>query len=166
MTTQQVPPGFETAHAEWLRIGGQTFRERHWCGAGSEFYRSQYWKLVKDAVLTSKGFKCCRCNGDANLVHHLNYDHIGEDYFHPETLAAVCRACHGLIEYARKAESLISRISTRISLCKGFLRDRYREQNPAHIYARLLDYQDKLAELRNLFASKIYYRNPGIKSKA
>jgi hypothetical protein len=166
MTTQQVPAGFEASHAEWLRIGGQTFRERHWCGAGPEFYRSQYWKLVKEAVLKSKGFKCCRCNGDANLVHHLNYKSVGEDHLYPETLAAVCKACHGLIEYARNAESIISRISARISLCKGFLSDRYREQNPAHVCARLLEYQDELANLRNLFASKIHYRNPPIKSHA
>jgi len=71
-----------------------------------------------------------------------------------------------LVEYARKAESLISRISRRISLCKGFLSDRYREQNAVHVCARLLEYQDELANLRNLFASKIHYRNPRIKSEA
>ena len=161
-----VPTGFEAAHDEWLKIGGQTFRERHRFGAGPEFYRTYYWKLVRDAVLASKGFKCCRCNGDAKLVHHLNYDHVGEDHLHLESMAAVCKSCHGLVEYARNAESLISRISRRISLCKGFLSDRYREQNPAHICARLLEYQDKLAKLRNLFASKIHYRNPRIKSEA
>jgi hypothetical protein len=161
-----VPTGFEAAHDEWLRIGGQTFCELHRFGAGPNFYRSKYWKLVKDGVLVSKGFKCCRCNEDANVVHHLNYDYIGKDHIHPESLVAVCKSCHGLIEYARNTESLISRISRRISLCKGFLSDRYREQNPAHICARLLEYQDKLAKLRNLFASKIHYRNPRIKFEA
>jgi|GEM_PF-2989618 len=164
--TQQVPTGFEASHIEWLRIGGQTFRKLHQFGPRPDFYRSQYWELVKQAVLTSKEFKCCRCSGNANLVHHLNYDCVGEDHLHLESLAAVCRSCHGLVEYARKAESLISRISRRISLCKGFLSDRYREQNAVHVCARLLEYQDELANLRNLFASKIHYRNPRIKSEA
>ena len=166
MNTKQVPTGFEASHAEWLRIGGQTFHELHRFGPRPDFYRSKYWELVKLAVLTSKEFKCCRCSGNANLVHHLNYDCVGEDHLHPEALATVCRSCHGLVEYARKAESLISRISRRISLCKGFLGDRYREQNPAHVCARLLEYQDELAKLKNLFATKTFYRNPRFKSVA
>ena len=166
MTPQQVLPSFEASHAEWLRIGGLTFRKLHQFGPRPDFYRSQYWELVKQAFLTSKEFKCCRCSGNANLVHHLNYDCVGEDHLHPESLAAVCRSCHGLVEYARKAESLISRISRRISLCKGFLSDRYSEQNAVHGCARLLEYQDELANLRNLFASKIHYRNPRIKSES
>lgn len=161
-----VPTGFEAAHTEWLRIGGQTFREIHRFGPRPDFYRSQYWKLVQDAVLTSKAFRCCRCSGAANLVHHVNYRHVGEDHFHPETMVAICRPCHGLVEYARKAESLISRISRRISLRNGFLDDRYHDQDPAQVCARLLEYRDELAELRKLFANESYYRNPRIKSQA
>jgi hypothetical protein len=167
MTTKQVPTGFEASHAEWLRIGGQPFRKLHQFGPRPDFYRSEYWKLVKEAVLISKGFKCFRCSGNANQVHHLNYDRVGEDHLYPETLAAVCRSCHGLVEYARNAESIISRIFRRISLCKGFLDDSRgcHNQNAAHVYARLLEYQDELAELKKLFANKIYYSNPRIKSK-
>jgi hypothetical protein len=166
--TRPVPPSFEASHAEWLRIGGQTFRDLQRFGPRPDFYRSQYWKLVKEAVLTSREFKCCRCNGDAAQVHHLNYDCVGEDHLHPETLVAICRPCHGLVEYARKAESLMSRISRRSSLCKGFLEDRRGclDQNAAHLYARLLEYQDELAELRKLFATETYYSNPRIKSQA
>ncbi len=167
MTTQQVPIGFEAANAEWLRIGGQIFRGVNRIGPQPDFYRSQYWKLVKEAVLTLKEFKCCRCGGNANQVHHLNYDRVGEDHLYPETLVAVCTSCHGLVEYARKAESLISRISRRISLCKGFLEDRRGclDQDAAHIYARLLEYQGELPELRRLFATRTYYSNRLIKSK-
>ncbi len=167
MTTRQVPPGFEPSHAEWIRIGGTTFRKDYRFGPGPDFYRSQYWNLVKKAVLTSHGFKCCRCNGDANQVHHLNYHFIGEDHLHPETLVAICRPCHGLVEYARKAESLISRISSRISLCSGFLNGSRgcRNQNAAHIYARLLEYRDELADLRQLFVTRTQYNNPRIRSQ-
>lgn len=163
-----VPTGFEAAHAEWLRIGGPAFREVHRFGPLPDFYRSQYWKLVKEALLASREFKCCRCTGDANQVHHLNYGCVGEDHLHPETLAAICRPCHGLVEYARKAESLMSRIRRRISLCNGFLEDRRGclDQNAAHLYARLLEYQDELAELRELFATETYYSNPRIRSQA
>lgn len=166
MTTQAVPTGFEESHAEWLRLGGNDFRSIHRSGAAPAFYRSRYWKLVKNAVLTSREFKCCRCSGVANKVHHLNYRWIGEDHLHPESLAAVCGSCQGLIAYVSNAESLITRISRRISLCKGFMADRYREQNPAHICARLLGYRDTLDELRRLFATKTYYTNPGFKSEA
>jgi hypothetical protein len=163
-----IPTGFEAAHAEWLRIGGPAFREVHRFGPRPDFYRSQYWKLVKEALLSSREFKCSRCTGNANQVHHLHYDYVGEDHFHPESLAAVCRPCHGLVEYARKAESLMSRIRRRISLCNGFLEDHRGclDQNAAHIYARLLEYQDELAGLRNLFATETFYSNPRLKSQA
>lgn len=168
MITKQVPTGFEAAHVEWLRIGGQTFRKLHQIGPRPDFYRSNYWKLVKQAVLASKAFKCCRCNGNANQVHHLNYDRVGEDHLYPETLVAICTPCHGLVEYARKAEALISRISRRISLCKGFLEDRRGclDQNATHVLARLLEYQDELAALQKLFANKTYYGNTRIKDDA
>ena len=161
MTTHQVPEGFEAAHEEWLRTGGPAFREVHRFGPCPDFYRSRYWKLVKECFLTSKGFKCLRCGGYADQVHHLYYDCRGEDHFHPESLVAVCGPCHGLMEYARNAEALISRISRRISLCEGFL-DKSRgclDQNPVHVCARLLEYQDELAQLRKLFQADTYYRN-------
>ncbi len=161
--TEPVPPGFEASHAEWLGNGGRTFYQ-----ARPDFYESQYWNLVREAVLNSRGFKCCRCGGEANQVHHLNYDFIGEDHFHPETLVAICRPCHGLVEYARKAESLVSRISRRIALCKGFLdgKPNCRDQNATHVFARLLEYRDELAELQCLFRCRAHYNSPLTKSRA
>ena len=165
-SAQNVTPGFGAAHAEWLRAGGEAFREQHRFGPRPDFYRSQYWQLVKEAVLASRGRKCSRCESEAYQVHHLSYEWVGEDHPHPETLVAICRPCHGLVEYARKAESLISRISRRISLCKGFLEGRYPDQDAAHVCARLIEYRDELAELRSLFLANTYYTNPRIKSQA
>lgn len=164
MTTQQVTLGFEAAHAEWLRVGGPSFRQRYRFGPDKEFYQSPYWQWVREAVLVCHEHKCCRCNGAATQAHHLNYNHIGEDHFHPETMVAVCRVCHGLVEYARQAEALISLIERRISLCEGFLEGHRgcREQNASHVYARLLEYRDKLAKLRILFSQIIPYSNPDI----
>lgn len=153
MTTPRVPTGFEAAHEEWLSCGGKTGLNY------KKFYESQYWKLIRQAVLTSKGFQCCRCGGEASQVHHLNYKYSGEDHFYPENLVAVCRSCHGLVEYARKAEELIPRIERRISLCEGFLEDApgCLGQNAEHIYARLLEYQHQLAILQQYFAKEIRY---------
>ncbi|MGO9476516.1 MAG: hypothetical protein ACLP7I_01080 [Limisphaerales bacterium] len=155
----KIKPEFEAAHAEWLKIGGETFRDCHRPSVRPNFYRSHYWKLVKGAVLISVNFKCCRCNGHARQVHHLHYDFVGEDHFHPESLVAICRPCHGLVEHARNAEALISRISRRISLCKGFMEDRRGclDQNAVHVTARLLEYRDELAELRQLFETQTFY---------
>lgn len=158
---KKVKVGFEAAHAEWLKIGGKAFRDCHRPSVRPNFYRSQYWDLVKEAVLISVNFKCCRCNGHAKQVHHLHYDFVGEDHFHPESLVAICRPCHGLVEHARNAEALISRISRRISLCQGFMEDRRGclDQNAVHVTARLLEYRDELAELRRLFETRSYYTN-------
>ncbi len=159
MTPREMPPGFETAHEEWLLQGGKKFRDGHRFLPTATFYETRYWKLVRESVLISRNFVCCRCGGKANQVHHKNYNHKGEDHFYPENLVAICRGCHGLAEYARRAEALVSRIERRISLCEGFLEGRYAEQNPAHVYARLLEYQGQLAELQNRFTAQAPYDN-------
>lgn len=168
MTVEEIPAGFEAAHTEWLRVGGSEFRETQRFGPRPGFYRSRYWKLVKEALLTVRNFKCCRCKGEATQAHHLNYEHVGEDHLHPEALAAVCTPCHGLVEYARLAESLMSKISRRISLCNGFLEGRRGclRQSPAHVLARLFEYRDQLAELRNKFTTETHYNNPRLQSLA
>jgi hypothetical protein len=165
-TTQTVPAGFEAAHEQWILLGGEEFRAKFRCGGGPQYYRSEYWKLVKETTLKLRGFKCCRCGGKANQVHHLNYNFIGEDHYHPESLVAICRSCHSLVEYARNAESIISLIKSRISRCKGFLEDSHdsRYNIAAPLYARLLEYRAKLTKLRSLFAAKTPYENRPIKS--
>jgi len=156
-----TPSGFEAAHEEWLSLGGEKFRDIYRFHATADFYESRYWELVREEILAIRNFRCCRCGGEAYQVHHLNYNHVGEDHFYPESLVAICRPCHGLVEYARQAESLVSRIQRRISLCNDFLEDRRGclDQNATHIYARLLEYQDQLAELQRLFSDNIHYNN-------
>ena len=152
-----VPAGFEVAHEEWLSKGGKDFFKEYFFS--SAFYETGYWQLVRQCVLVSKNFLCCRCGGEASQVHHLNYDHIGEDHFYPENLAVVCVPCHGLVEYARLTESLVSRIERRISLCEGFIEDTpgCLSQSPAHVYERLLEYQAELNVLIKFFSSGVRY---------
>ena len=164
----QVPIGFELAHAEWLAIGGSKFQEECWESGNYAYYRTRYWALVRQAVGARDSATCFRCQGSAGHVHHLTYDFIGIDHLHPEALISVCAPCHQLVEYARVAESLVSRIHRRISLCRGFLEGRgnCREQNAAHVYARLLEYQDELVGLQTLFATGTPYKNPRMRRGA
>ena len=163
----QVPIGFELAHEEWLAIGGKEFQEECWSkGENFAYYRTRYWALVRQAIFARDSATCFRCQASAGHVHHLTYDFIGIDHLHPEALVSVCAPCHQLVEYARLAESLISRIDRRISLCKGFLEDSCLDQNAAHVYARLLEYQDELAGLQTLFATGTAYTNSRTKSDA
>jgi hypothetical protein len=164
----QVPTGFELAHEEWLAKGGEEFRRKYYAGAHFDYYQTRYWALVRQAVLARDSATCFRCQGSAGYVHHLTYTSTGEDHLHPETLAPVCGSCHQMVEYARLAESLMSKIRRRISLCTGFLEDRRGclAQSAAHVYARLLEYQDEIAELQTLFSSGTPYTNPRRKSDA
>jgi len=163
----QVPTGFDFAHEEWLSRGGKEFR-RKYAGADFDYYETRYWALVRQAVLARDSATCFSCQGSAGYVHHLSYNFTGEDHLHPETLVSVCGQCHQMVEYARLAESLMSKMRRRFSLCTGFLEDRRGclDQNAAHVYARLLEYQDELAELQTLFATGTPYTNPRIKSEA
>ena len=180
----QVPAGFEMAHEEWLALGGKKFlcmpgkltpaheaslaaRGQHYI-THSDYYKTRYWALVRQAVLARDSSTCFRCGGIAGYVHHLFYNFRGEDHLHPETLVSICGTCHQIVEYARLAESLLTKIHRRISLCKGFLEDRQGclDQNAAHVAARLIGYHDELAELEKLFATGTPYKNPRIKSAA
>lgn len=151
----QVPIGFELAHEEWLAIGGKEFQEECWSKGNFAYYRTRYWALVRQAIFARDSATCFRCQASAGHVHHLTYDFSGIDHLHPDALVSVCAPCHQLVEYARLAESLISRISSRFSACKGFLEGapNCRDQTATHVYACLFEYQDEIAELQTLFAA-------------
>ena len=172
----QVPAGFEVAHEEWLALGGKKFlclpgkltpaHEESLAARGqryithSDYYKMRYWALVRQAVLARDSSTCFRCRGPASYVHHLSYTFRGEDHLHPETLVSICGPCHQIVEYARLAESLLTKIHRRISLCSGYLKDEpgCLDQDAAHVAARLLGYQDTLAELEKLFATNTLFK--------
>jgi hypothetical protein len=157
-----VPVGFEAAHAEWLRRGGEMFQSQHFGRPGPEYYETEYWRLVRSAALQRDSHTCIRCRKPANQVHHLHYDFIGADHLHPETLKSICRPCHGLVEYARKADSLSRKIGRRIVAAEHFMADplKYEQDGPTKTYARLLEYRDELARLKDRFTSEVRYSNP------
>jgi hypothetical protein len=151
---------FEVIHAEWLRVGGDAFYQQHYGGPGAEYYKSDYWKLLRECILQRDSLRCVRCGKPAVQVHHVHYDFVGADHLHPETLASVCRPCHGLVEYARKADSLSRRINRRTVAVQRFLSGASSIDGPVKSYARLLKYRDELLNLRRLFEGKISYSNP------
>lgn len=154
-----VPKGFEEAHAEWLRSNGTEMRRKFMVGYCPEFYRTTYWKLVKAAVLKRDGSVCCRCAAPANQVHHLDYRRRGEDHFYPDSLLSLCRDCHGLVEYARLAEGMMSTFRYRIARIREFLEGNARSasETPLKSLSRLLEYRDELAGYKAKFQSQIVY---------
>ena len=70
---------------------------------------------------------------------------------------SVCRRCHGLFEYARKADALLSNIRSRIA--RGC-------SDPVHACARLLEYRDALTALRGKFDAEVPYANEVLRTDA
>ena len=149
-----IQPGFEAVHDEWLSQGGREFRKTFYESPNRRYYASQYWKLLKQAVFNRDSKKCFRCEGLASQIHHLCYDFTGEEHLHPEVLVSVCKRCHSLAEYARRAESIIRNIDRR----KYFLTKAI--ESDVYVYLRLLEYRSMLARFRRSFESAIPYKNP------
>ena len=61
----------------------------------SEFLKTPYWKSIAENVKDRDGNKCQRCGSEKRLhVHHLNYQHHGDELNHPEDLITLCSKCH------------------------------------------------------------------------
>lgn len=51
------------------------------------------WKKKREKVLARSSHVCEGCGeGEATQVHHLSYEHVGDEYLFE--LVAVCEACH------------------------------------------------------------------------
>lgn len=59
------------------------------------FLQTEYWFIVRAYVISQRGRRCERCErtGDLN-VHHVQYDHRGEEVFYLEDLRLLCERCH------------------------------------------------------------------------
>lgn len=154
-----VPQDFETAHDEWLKEGGPKIGEKFRFGAQPAFYRTAYWKAVRQAVLKRDNSRCYRCGSEAIQVHHLHYRFRCEDHLHPESLVSICRECHGLVEYARLAEDLIRKFSYRLSCARKFIAGQpgFANETPVKTLSRLLEYKCELEDLQQHFAANRPY---------
>lgn len=64
----------------------------------NEYLKSDYWKKVSSVVKRNAGFKCSQCGSMKRLeVHHLSYEHKGEEMNHLEDLVCLCHECHSKI---------------------------------------------------------------------
>ena len=69
------------------------FRQLKYC----DYLRTLYWSIIRSYVFFSRGKKCEKCNESRKLeVHHLSYDHLGEEYKYLNELIILCTACHKL----------------------------------------------------------------------
>jgi hypothetical protein len=149
----KVPSGFESAHEEWLKVGGDAIRQEYLHGSQPAFYRTTYWKLVREAIFKRDSFQCRRCGKEAEQVHHLSYVHRGRDHLYPEKLISVCYSCHGLVEHARKAESLAATLRYRLECIEDHLADKPAPipETPLKSLSRVLEYRSRLSNLRNAY---------------
>lgn len=58
------------------------------------FLGTIYWNFVRDYFL-NENHKCYDCGSNEKLqVHHLNYEHRGQEHLHLEDLEVLCWKCH------------------------------------------------------------------------
>ncbi len=63
--------------------------------AYQQYTRSPYWKEVRAAKLAQVGEKCEWCDKTKSLtIHHLTYEHRGNELEHLDDLVVACRSCH------------------------------------------------------------------------
>lgn len=66
----------------------------HW--TYKTFLSSRYWWQCRNKVL-ERDQRCINCGSTCNLeVHHLTYEHHGDELNHLEDLVTLCHACHAI----------------------------------------------------------------------
>ena len=61
-----------------------------------QYLYTLYWQLVRQWKAWISDGVCEKCGSDNRLtnVHHLSYDHRGEEYKHAEDIILLCKSCH------------------------------------------------------------------------
>lgn len=57
-----------------------------------EYRQTHAWLTKREAVLERDGDRCQGCGSEAAEVHHLTYEHIGDEPI--EDLISLCASCH------------------------------------------------------------------------
>lgn len=80
------------AATEYYQNGGNTNTRQT---SYDEFLQSDYWQQVRKWVIERDSHTCQHCGATKRLqVHHLTYEHHGEEHLYPEDLVTLCRGCH------------------------------------------------------------------------
>jgi 5-methylcytosine-specific restriction endonuclease McrA len=70
------------------------------------FLRSIYWRDTRKKVLKRDNYTCTKCGCKKNLqVHHLSYEHHGNEHLFLEDLTTLCKKCH---EFEHKLIKLLN----------------------------------------------------------
>ena len=63
------------------------------------YLTTYWWYIIRHKRLLMDGFLCTdkNCCGDTHLleIHHLNYDHRGEEINYMDSIITLCKTCHG-----------------------------------------------------------------------
>ncbi len=63
-----------------------------------EFLQTDYWQKEVRPKIIERDKRCRTCGTNENLeVHHISYEHRGDDLNHMEDLTLLCRDCHQII---------------------------------------------------------------------
>lgn len=69
-----------------------------------EYLQSNLWRRIRVAVLDRDEWRCVRCDGDAEDVHHRAYDPEIMDGRALEWLVSLCKGCHKFIHFQDNGE--------------------------------------------------------------
>lgn len=58
----------------------------------NEYLKSPHWQKLRESILQRDNYECQICFNPAEQVHHLTYQHRGEEYIFE--LVSLCEACH------------------------------------------------------------------------
>ena len=60
-----------------------------------DFLHTYYWRAIREQVICRDGKRCRTCGAWKHLdVHHISYDHHGEEHLFLGDLQTQCRDCH------------------------------------------------------------------------
>jgi 5-methylcytosine-specific restriction endonuclease McrA len=67
-------------------------KRAQWFAEYTEYLLTPAWRAKRDAVLTRDRKTCLGCGAPATQVHHLTYEHVGNELLWE--LVSICNACH------------------------------------------------------------------------
>lgn len=71
----------------------------------NDYLKTDYWKIVAEAVKKRADYRCQLCNSQHDLcAHHRTYDHRGNELNYLNDLVCLCRRCHEIFHGKIKIE--------------------------------------------------------------
>lgn len=62
------------------------------------FLSTEYWRLIRIKKIEESGNHCVKCAQTEHLeVHHVTYEHHGDELHHLNDLIVLCRKCHSTV---------------------------------------------------------------------